>query len=366
MSRLGTMVLWLLAVCRPLLAQTTLSLDATASSIDYGDLGRLTSLTLMPAVRFDGRRASGLLWGSGSWFEDDSWAVQGAGAASVFTSTTATVRGEFGGSALGRAFSGDVRTGELFGVARLHFARARQGLWGGATGGRSWSVTEARMVGVGELGAWLTRGNVLAVARVLPTVIENATGYTDVSTSIRWMPRGVQADLATGVRLEGSEVTGWIGGALVVHVVGALHVIGSAGTFLPDPIQGLEGGNYATLGLRLARRPPRTLVSPILTAEPPPEAAAIKGFVVRRTPEGRVRLQLDAATLQRVELLGDLTDWVPVPMERQGGRWSVEIDAPAGRYRMSFRVDGGTWVAPPGVPSESDDFGGTIGIVTIP
>jgi hypothetical protein len=360
------LVLPLLAFCPPLVAQTTLSLDATGSNVNYGDLDRLASLTLMPAVRFDGRSASGVLWGSGTWFEDDSWAVQGAGAASVFTSTTATWRGEFGGSAIGRAFSGDVQTGELLGVARLHLTSTRQGLWGGASGGRSWSVTEPRMVGVGELGAWIARGDALAVVRVLPTAVEGQQGYMDASTSIRWVPRGVQVDVAGGLRLQSSEVEGWIGGALVVHVVGPLHVIGSAGTFLPDPIQGLEGGDYVTLGLRLARRPPRELVSPVLTAEPPPEAAALKGFAMRRTAEGRVRMQLDAPTLQRVELLGDLTDWVPVPMLREGGSWIVEVDAPPGRYRMSFRVDGGTWVAPPGVPSESDDFGGTIGIVMVP
>jgi len=366
MSRLGMLVLPLFALCSPLVAQTTLSLDATGSTINYGDLDRLASFTLLPAVRFDGRSASGLLWGSGTWFEDDSWAVQGAGAASVFTSTTATLRGEFGGSAIGRAFSGDVQTGELLGVARLHVTSARQGLWGGVSGGRSWSVTDTRMVGVGELGAWIARGQVLAVVRLLPTTIQDEPGYTDASTSIRWVPRGVQVDVAGGLRLQNSEVQGWIGGAVVVHVAGPLHVVGSAGTFLPDPIQGLEGGDYATLGLRLARRPPRTLVSPVLTAEAPPEAAAFRGFVIRRSPEGKVRMQLDAPTLQRVELLGDLTDWVPVPMLREGASWIVELDAPPGRYRMSFRVDGGTWVAPPGVPSESDDFGGTIGIVMVP
>ena len=35
-------------------------------------------------------------------------------------------------------------------------------------------------------------------------------------------------------------------------------------------------------------------------------------------------------------------------------------------YTLSVRVDGGAWFPPPGLPTTSDGFGGTVGVLVIP
>jgi hypothetical protein len=40
----------------------------------------------------------------------------------------------------------------------------------------------------------------------------------------------------------------------------------------------------------------------------------------------------------------------------------VEMPATAGLHRANIRVDGGQWVAPPGLASLDDEFAGKVGI----
>jgi hypothetical protein len=38
----------------------------------------------------------------------------------------------------------------------------------------------------------------------------------------------------------------------------------------------------------------------------------------------------------------------------------------AGVHRLNVRVDGGAWTAPSGTTRAADEFGGEVGIVTVP
>ena len=45
--------------------------------------------------------------------------------------------------------------------------------------------------------------------------------------------------------------------------------------------------------------------------------------------------------------------------------WIVEISASRGLHRANIRVDGGAWIAPPGLASMTDDFAGEVGIFVV-
>jgi hypothetical protein len=65
--------------------------------------------------------------------------------------------------------------------------------------------------------------------------------------------------------------------------------------------------------------------------------------------------------------MADFTDWEPVPMDRATtGEWRVERLIARGTHRVAIRVDGGTWIVPPNLPSVADEFGGEVGIVIVP
>ena len=68
----------------------------------------------------------------------------------------------------------------------------------------------------------------------------------------------------------------------------------------------------------------------------------------------------------RVELSGDFTAWRPVQLRGEdGGWWSVSLPIAPGTYQMNVRVDGGGWIVPPGLTAIADEFGATVGILTI-
>jgi hypothetical protein len=98
----------------------------------------------------------------------------------------------------------------------------------------------------------------------------------------------------------------------------------------------------------------------------PRAAGAGAAFLVVPLGGARYRILIRLPDAARVELASDLTGWRPVEMRRTGdGRWSADLPAPPGAHRLNVRIDGGAWIAPPGLGADTDDFGGTAGVVVI-
>lgn len=76
--------------------------------------------------------------------------------------------------------------------------------------------------------------------------------------------------------------------------------------------------------------------------------------VTLRGDSARVRLELDRPDADHVDLVGDFTDWKPVPMWRDGKIWRVELIVPAGVHHFVFRVDG-EWFVPEDAPGRTTD-----------
>jgi hypothetical protein len=80
----------------------------------------------------------------------------------------------------------------------------------------------------------------------------------------------------------------------------------------------------------------------------------------------RVLLVIDAPRSESVELMGDATSWNVTAMQRaRDGKWRAELRVPPGMHRVAVRADGGSWIAPPGLPMSTDDFGSRVGLLVV-
>lgn len=77
--------------------------------------------------------------------------------------------------------------------------------------------------------------------------------------------------------------------------------------------------------------------------------------VGERQDRGRtVRFALRAPDAEEVAISGDFTGWEPVPMERTGSGWRLELVLMPGLHHFGFLVDG-AWSLPPNAPGLVDD-----------
>lgn len=97
-----------------------------------------------------------------------------------------------------------------------------------------------------------------------------------------------------------------------------------------------------------------------------PRSDAAPSFVVQRASQGQYRLRVRVADAKRVELASDCTAWEPVVMSRVAdGVWVSLVPAAVGPHLVNIRVDGGRWIAPPGLVPKRDDFAGSVGVFVI-
>ncbi|MBN8216349.1 MAG: hypothetical protein J0L75_06880 [Spirochaetes bacterium] len=79
-----------------------------------------------------------------------------------------------------------------------------------------------------------------------------------------------------------------------------------------------------------------------------------------------IRFSLQAPGMGQVALMGDFTQWKPVPMKSMGslGEWEVRVKIPPhGRYRYLFLLDGKEMVPDPNATMRVDDGYGHINSV---
>ena len=174
-----------------------------------------------------------------------------------------------------------------------------------------------------------------------------------------------EAGVRQGTRdfgLTGTEVRSWsemwLSAAATYRVTSNTLLRAGVGGYPTDFIRQLPNGSYASLGLRVERGRRQQL-----DWYQPPELPA---FRVDTIAGGAHVIRLRAPRALKVELSGDFTDWTPLPMRAlSGGAWELVLPIAAGTYRVSVRVDGGPWSAPPGLVPVADEFNGEVGVVII-
>ena len=383
---------------------TSATLDVAGAQLHYDDYLPSTLVTLAPTLRLDLPSAVVSARGSVSRFESGHLNSQGELAASRFTSGRRALRGELAGDATLGHHQTIGSTGRAQIAGRLHLASADHGIWVG--GGWGWSALGGGLgatVAQQEGGAWARVGPLRATAAVRGTQVAGMQ-YADAELAARWsagrIDAGVEAGVRGGDRLAGSgRERHWASADAALWLHPRLAVVAAAGRFLPDPTTSAIGGRFASLGLRAAlrRQPadelprillPRTLDSardaaaagsPAIGAggvgdsAKPDGALGASGAVagagslaVEETGDGRVVLRFDLPGATSAELMGDLTDWQPVSLQRApDGRWSITFAPGPGVHRLNLRTDGGAWRAPPGLTAVDDGFGGRVGLLVV-
>lgn len=94
---------------------------------------------------------------------------------------------------------------------------------------------------------------------------------------------------------------------------------------------------------------------------------AIAAPVPGRARDGRAVISLSARSVTGAPAVaGDFTGWRPVPMERDGSRWTYTAHLDPGVYHYSFVGEDGTWFVPESVPGrQSDGMGGYVAVLVV-
>jgi hypothetical protein len=360
-------------------AQRVMStVDVTGTGVWYADSIRAAGTSIAPALRLEWPSAT--LAGSFtlSHLSGGGSSIQGGVAPSLFTPSIGPFSAELAGSVGGSSHHDGTRTGAALGLMRVYATKGDAAAWAGAGGGSTWDGSVWRRVRQKEVGAWIERNNVTTVATVAPVVVEDTLSYTDTELSLRYATSGYELGLTGGWRSGsvGLEIGGtsrtWGSLSALAWISSRVAIVASAGSYPVDFTQGYPGGRYATLALRIASRGVRRSSETTFTREvgsdrTVADARPIATDFAVQTASGRHRtIRIEARGAQTVEINSDFTRWRPTRLERSAnGSWVLSLPLAAGTYQVNIRIDGGAWVAPPGLLTSTDEFGGVVGILVV-
>jgi hypothetical protein len=189
-----------------------------------------------------------------------------------------------------------------------------------------------------------------------------ARQYADVESSVYWSRGALALDGMLGTRLSTTygQRTTW-GRAQASWALGQqFALVAAGGTRAPEPAIGRMGGNFFSLGVRLASAP---WIAHVLH---PGARSSASSFGVRADGQTRV-IYVHAPAARTIELMADFTDWQPVEMRHTSNdEWELAMHIAPGSHRVNIRVDGGEWKAPPGAGTVQDEFNGVVGLVVVP
>ena len=355
-------------------AQLITSVDAGLASVDDQSSAREGAVTFSPALRLERRHAAVSASGTVSLFQRGDWGAQGILAGSAFSPDLGPLRGELSVAANGVAFRDYSESWQYIAQLRAHLHREGRGVWIGGGTGQTLVGTTWNPLAVVDAGGWVRQGPIAfrgsasrAAIGLEDDGLPNGSGgidgwvrYTELAGSLSLARGAFGLDLSGGLRApDAAPIARW--GTVSASVWFTPHVaaVATVGSYLSDPMHRLPGGSYAMLTMRLASG-----AGPRASGDTPSRAV---DFVVSRAAEdGRRVIRIQAPRARRVELMGDFTDWRAVPLTREGGDvWHVELSIAPGTYRLSVRVDGGEWRAPPGIPAITDEFDGQVGVIVL-
>jgi hypothetical protein len=366
-----------MATTHGLPAQGVATVDIGFAAVRYDGFLPSSAGSVSPAFRLE--RPGVLVAGRGSYlrFESGRHSLQGNLAFSAFTRPLGRVRVELSGDGGMSRYAQFAGFSHLLVGPRLHLAGRREGAWIGATFGAAALGDVRRPVTAFTSGSWAERFGATWLLTATLTHVGDSV-YTDVEGTAHLRRGPVTFDGLLGVRGwsrgGGHGVYGEASAALRLRAWIALIL--SGGRYPTDPIRGSVSGRYASLSLRFAApprvgtpdRPPPPRVAPQWHSPAGGSDPAPLTLEVLRCDEcdGPV-IVLHAGDALRVEVSGDFTDWEPMPLTMTApATWSLQLHLPPGTYRFNIRIDGGAWVVPAGVTRQVDEFGGHVGLLTIP
>ena len=126
----------------------------------------------------------------------------------------------------------------------------------------------------------------------------------------------------------------------------------------------------ASLAFDASARPGTMLsvqVQPWASRDPAASGSTVPratSWITKRLEDGRTVLCVRCRRASQVELAGDFTEWVSVPLTALGGDWwETTLAIPSGLHQVQIRMDGGAWQAPPRLPTMEREFAGVTGVL---
>jgi hypothetical protein len=148
----------------------------------------------------------------------------------------------------------------------------------------------------------------------------------------------------------GLDRLAWSAGAAAVVGPGIeLQLGGRGNAFDPLYLSATETSVWAGLSLRVGG------------------TQALGAPVPARTRDGRAVIGISARAARGVpSIAGDFTGWKPVPMRRDGTRWTYTATLAPGVYHYAFVAGDGTWFVPESVPGRhKDGMGGYVAVLVV-
>ena len=372
----------------------------------------MNAFAVTPGIRFANRRLTASARGA-AWLGQDSWQLgNSAAAVEAHTPLLHGVRAEVLANASRLFHDPSVQNDQVDAEGRLHYMSQRGGVWLGSGIARPLRVAAVSNVNVSSGGAWTRLGSATLRGSVtsffftkvspVPDSVENSgascpshlvaatppgpaivapassdqttvtsgcryqSRLTDLEGTVHWEHRLMELTVRGGQRFGDrldvtSESRQWASAQAAIWISSQLAAVAGGGREPAQPTRGLPARSYASLGLMLAYWPiPRGIV-PVETP-----ASLVHAFELRPAGTALQRLTARIGGVESVEIMGDFTDWTPVPLIRRGrDLWELLIPLNPGVHQINLRIDGGQWIAPPGVPTIKDGFNGEVGVLVV-
>jgi hypothetical protein len=369
--------------------------------------------SVAPGIRVDLPYLALAAHGS-AWLTGQQWQIaDGTLSGTLLTPTLKHFRGEVIGNASRAFFDRSLENDQFDAQARLHMLFAQNGgIWVGGGVARPWRIAVVSAVDVTGGGAWTRVGDAtfsgtytnffftkVAASRDSagttqtcgthnePLSITASTGsslsssstatatdcrrqsrFSDIEGSVNWAYGWLELTGQAGYRFGDSyDVTPdsrrWAAGTAVLWITNRVAAVMGGGRIPANPSRGLPARNYANFGLMLSYSSiPRTTV-PVA----PMTIAAVKAFEVRPLATGTQKITVRVGGVETVEVMGDFSDWMPLVLMRRGrDLWDITLPVTTGVHEINLRLDGGQWLAPPGLPTRRDSFNGDVGLLVVP
>lgn len=406
----------MLATGEHAVAQSTSELEARlefgALSTSRAGLVAMNSMAVTPGVRYANSRLTASARGS-AWLGNEHWEL-GSAAAGVeaYSPLLRGVRAEVLANASRLFHDPSVQNDQVDAEGRLHYMSQRGGVWLGSGVARPLRVAAVSNVNVSSGGIWTKlgpatiRGSVtsffftkvapltdtaetssstvcpshLAAAptpgpaivsastsdQAVATACRQQSRLTDLEGTVHWEHRLVELTVRGGQRFGDrldvtSESRQWASAQAAVWITGQVAAVAGGGREPAQPTRGLPARSYGSLGLMLAYWPiPRGIV-PVETP-----ASLVHAFELRPAGSTLQRLTARIGGVETVEIMGDFTEWAPIPLIRRGrDLWELLLPLNPGVHQINLRIDGGQWIAPPGMPTLKDGFSGEVGVLVV-
>jgi hypothetical protein len=196
---------------------------------------------------------------------------------------------------------------------------------------------------------------------------ERSSRFGDLEGSLHWELGAFELTAQVGRRFGDSyDVTSdsrqWSSAMGTIWLSDRIAIVGGGGRQPALPLRGLPARTFGMAGLELAYWPMSKSAVPVSL----PHSPLVKSFEMKQGIGGMQKIVIHVSGVETVDVMGDFSDWSPLVVSRRGrDLWELSIPLSAGMHQINVRVDGGKWMAPPGMPTMRDSFGGEVGLIGV-